>query len=73
MEKDALLCVFSVCTWFRLMKILDYLRCFFSFKYSMCLRSVGDTHSTYGKSEALLCFRMNTGASGKLLLEAGSV
>lgn len=39
----------------------------------MCLSSIGDTHSIYGKFEALLCFGMNTGASGKLLLEAGSV
>lgn len=53
-------------------QVFGYLRCHF-LKYSMCLSSIGDTHSIYGKSEALLCFGMNTGASGKLLLEAGSV
>lgn len=40
----------------------------------MCLSSIEDAHSIYEKSEVLLCFGMNTGnASGKLLLEAGSV
>ncbi len=53
-------------------RFFSYLRCHF-LKYSMCLSSIGDTHRMYGKSEALLCFGMNTGASGKLLLEAGSV
>lgn len=53
-------------------QVFGYLRCHF-LKYSMCLSSIGDTHCIYGKSELLLCFVMNTGASGKLLLEAGSV